>query len=293
VDTPPPPPRPNSIGRFFIGAFYLFRGMGTLITGSGLRRWAVLPILVNLFVFCLVAVVSVWAAAHYARQLSETNWGLVWGSLAGLVAFALILILGFFTFGLVAPVFAAPFNELLSQRTETRFTGSTGELKDRPFVAEMLRALVSAITIFLLEMLVVIPALLLLFIPFAGVFLFAIPAGFFLALAYMDYSLDRRKLRLRHKLAFCWRHSPEVMGFGLMTYACMLVPFVNVLLIPVAAVAGTRLFVDLARTEPDKGYLPASSPPDEAAAPEPSSASASDASAVGDEGRGTSDASVS
>ncbi len=263
--------RPGALTRFFRGSTYLFRGMGTLLVGSGMRRWAILPLLVNFFVFAVVLVSSVWAAAHYASRLSETSWGLVWGSLGGLAAFLVILLICFFSFGLIAPVFAAPFNELLSQATEKRIAGDTGELKDRSFAAEMTRALWSAVKMFLLEMIVVLPAMLLLLIPFLGAVLFALPAGFFIALAYLDYSLDRRKLGVRRKLSFCRRHTADILGFGIVTYAFMMIPFLNVLMIPVAAVGGTRLFLDLAERDAEFGYAP--SPAPEEATPGPASGS--------------------
>jgi CysZ protein len=279
----PPEHRPRGrLTKFASGVSCLFRGLADLATCPGMWPWALLPLVLNLLVFSLVLVAAVWAAAHYASGLSESGWGVLWGSLAGLAAFALVLLLSFFTFGLVAPVLAAPFNEMLSQQAERRLTGSTGELKDRPLATELLRAAWSATKLFLLEVAVVFPALLLLLIPFAGVVLFAIPAGLFIALAYLDYPLDRRKLGVRQKLAFCRRHAAEVMGFGLTAYLVMMVPFLNVLMIPVAAVAGARLFVDLTREEARRGYPPPpgagkTEAPSSAAAPEPASDSEAEA----------------
>jgi CysZ protein len=255
----PPEHSPRGrLPRFAAGFSYLFRGLADLTSTPGMWLWALLPLVLNLLVFSLVLVTAVWAAAHYASGLSENSWGILWGSLAGLAAFALVLLVSFFTFGLVAPVLAAPFNELLSQRAEEKLTGSTGDSQERPLAGELLRAAWSATKLFLLELAVVLPALLLLLIPFAGVVLFAIPAGFFIALAYLDYPLDRRKLSVRQKLAFCRRHAAEVMGFGLSTYLVMMVPFLNVLMIPVAAVAGARLFVELDRADGRRGYPPPS-----------------------------------
>jgi CysZ protein len=268
----------GSAARFFAGAAYLFRGIGTLVAGGGLRRWAVLPLLVNALLFTLVGAVSVWAAAHYASSLVEE--GNAWlGALAGVLAFLLVLVIFFFTFGLLAPLVAAPFNELLSQATERRETGASGEIRDRSFAADMLRAAWSATKLFLLEMAVVCPALLLLLIPLVGKVLFALPTSFFLALNYVDYPLDRRKLGLLQKLAFCWRHFAETMGFGLATCLIMLVPFVNVLMIPVAVVGATRLFVSLCPEEVRSGYLPA--PP--GAAPSEPGESALPAALAGEE----------
>jgi len=244
--------------RFFKGVGYLFRGMGTLLAGPGLLRWGLLPVGINSLVFLALAVLAAVLAGHYGGQAAEGTWGAVLGWLAGVVAFLVVVVIGSFTFGMIAVVIAAPFNEVLSQKTERLLTGSTGEVKDRSLAADMARAGLAAVKLFALEMLVILPALLLLLLPVIGAVLFAVPAGFFLAMAYLDYPLDRRKLRLRDKLAFCRRHGAEVMGFGLAVYAAMLVPFVNVLMIPAAAVGATRLYLDAAAGE--RAGSPAYSP---------------------------------
>jgi CysZ protein len=234
------------VGRFLVGTTFLFRGLCTLLRGGRIRRWAIAPLVLNGLLFVALMFAGVWAAVHYTGQAAGENW---WSALlqwlAALGAAAVLLTVAFFTFGLVAALVAAPFNELISQGTERILTGRTGELKDRGFMAEMARAGLSALKMFAMEMAVVIPAMLLLLVPLVGPLIFAVPAAFFLALTYMDYSLDRRKLGVRAKIAFCIGHFPEVMGFGLLTYVCTLIPFVNVLTVPVAAVAGTRLFLRL------------------------------------------------
>ncbi len=263
------------IGRFLSGASFLFRGLSTLLKGGRIRRWAIAPLVLNALLFMLLLAFGVWAAVHYTGEATGDSW---WGSLlqilAAFGAAAVMLTVTFFTFGMVAALAAAPFNELISQGTERILTRDTGEIRDRGFLSEMLRAGLSALKMFLLEMAVVIPAMFLLLIPVAGPLLFAVPAGFFMALTYMDYSLDRRKLGVGSKLSFCLKHLPEVMGFGVLVYACMLVPFVNVLTVPVAAVGGTRLFLSLKGDDPRGGpQLPseAGAPPAPSAKGAPSS----------------------
>ena len=240
----------TGIGRFFKGTGYLFRGASTLLTGRGLWRWALLPLIINFVLFAAVGAFGVWAAFHYTGGAAGESW---WATLLALLAAALTLaayfLVGFFTFGLVANLLASPFNELLSQGTERLLTGATGEIKDRVLAAEMLRAALAALKLFALEMAITVPALLALLIPVVGPVLLALLGGFFLALAFLDYPLDRRKLGVKQKLAFCRRHRAEAMGFGLTVYAAMLVPFLNVLMIPAAAVGATRLYLDLSASE--------------------------------------------
>lgn len=237
-------------GRFLRGAAWLPRGAGTVLAGRGLLRWAVLPILASLFAFVILLAGAVWLAAHFAGQAGGGGWGTLWGWLAGVGAFLVVIVAGFFTFGMLAALVAAPFNEILSQATERLLTGSTGEVRDRSFAADMLRAALAAARLFALEVLAAALCLLLFLVPVAGAVLspvlFAAQGAFFLALAFLDYPLDRRKLGVRGKLAFCRRHAAEVMGFGAAVYLVMMVPLLNVLMVPAAAAGATRLYLDAA-----------------------------------------------
>ncbi|MBN1810106.1 MAG: EI24 domain-containing protein [Planctomycetes bacterium] len=241
-------PTGKSLGaarRFFRGSGYVFRGAATLFRGKGLLRWAVLPIAINCLVFAGATALAVWAAAHYAGQAVDGAWGVVLAWAAGIGASIVMAAAGILTFGLAANVIAAPFNELLSQATERLMTGETGEVKDRPFAADMARAGLAAVKLFLLEMAVTAPALLLLFVPVIGAVLFAAPASYFLALAFLDYPLDRRKLSLKEKVRRTERHMAEVLGFGLPAYLLMLVPVVNLVTVPAAVAGATRLYLDV------------------------------------------------
>ena len=68
--------------RFFAGSSYFFRGLRTLLGGGGLRRWAVLPIVINFFVFVGIGAFTIWTAWHYASRIAEGGWGTLWGTLA-------------------------------------------------------------------------------------------------------------------------------------------------------------------------------------------------------------------
>jgi CysZ protein len=236
--------------RLLRGASYLFRGLGTLLSGRGLMRWALLPIVLNLFLFVLATALAVWAAAHYTGSAAGDSW---WSTplsvLAALGVLALLLVVGFFTFGVLAALLAAPFNEILSQSTERLLTGRSGEAGQAALLAELCRAMVGAGKLLGIELAAILLCLPVMIVPVVGTVLgpvlFTAQGSFFLALSFMDYSLDRRRLGARQKLAFCRRHLAEVIGFGLLIYAAMLLPLVNILAIPVAAVGGTRLVLDL------------------------------------------------
>jgi CysZ protein len=67
-----------------------------------------------------------------------------------------------------------------------------------------------------------------------------------MSLQFTAYSMDRRFYTVAQRKAFQRHHRARTLGLGSMAFALMLVPVVNALFIPVAAVAGTMLFCDAA-----------------------------------------------
>jgi CysZ protein len=158
----------------------------------------------------------------------------------------------FFLFTRIASSLA-PFNDLISQKTEELVTDT---FTDTPFSVirlfkDSLRSVYHSLRILALYLGLLLVALLLLLIPGIGSLLFTITgmflSAFMLAWEYLNYPLDRRRLSWTEKSAFfrsCFR---SVIGFGLGSVAVATIPFVNLLFIPAAAVGGTLLYLDLER----------------------------------------------
>lgn len=62
-----------------------------------------------------------------------------------------------------------------------------------------------------------------------------------------DYPLTLRGMRARDRFGFMMRHLPVVLGFGIAFAALNLLPCCGVLMLPVGAIASTRLYWQLAR----------------------------------------------
>jgi len=238
------------IVRFICGVNCLFRGAWILLTRPGLKRWAVAPILLSILVFIGFVTAASWVAAHYGAEVGHGWWGTIASIAAGTAAFIATLLIGFFTYAIVANIVASPFNDVLSHKTEMLLAGTTGEVRGVSFTRDTLRMILSALKLAVVQAAIVVPALVLLLIPVIGVFAFAVPASVLLGLTFLDYPLERRKVSTGGKLSFCWKHFAEVLGFGAVTYALMLVPIVNVLVIPPAAVGATVLYLRLAKVNP-------------------------------------------
>ncbi len=234
------------------------------------------PLTLTFFVFLGVGALAVWLASRGGGRLADGGWGTLWAWVTGVLTFLAFLVVGFFTFAMIASLAAAPFNGLISEAVEQHLTGNTGEVRGDSRSAEVLRAALSAGKLLALEAGVMLPALVLLLVPVLGALTYAALAGFFLALNYLDPAMDRRRLGLRAKLAFCREHLPEALGFGLAVYVAMLVPLVNLLAVPSAAAGAAGMFVELRAPNPQSPQ-----PPSPAAGPSAASPASRPASSSG------------
>ena len=159
---------------------------------------------------------------------------------------ALVALMVFFTFTMLANIIAAPFNGFLSEKVEVVVRGkddfppfSWGELVamvPRTFGREMRKLgyfAPRALGLFILS-----------FVPVVNVVaapLWLLFGIWMMAIQYIDYPADNNKMSWQDMLAWLRQKRWQSLGFGGITYLALLIPFVNILMMP-AAVAGATLF---------------------------------------------------
>lgn len=235
------------MSEFHRGLHYALSGFA-LVTQPGVRRYVLLPLLLNTLIF---AVAVVWGAArlealiHWlSAQWAWLHWlaWLLWPMFA-----VIVLVVVFFCFSLLANLIAAPFNGFLSAAVEHRLTGAPPPAGDTGLAAEILEALRSEARKFVYFLVRALPLLLLFFIPLvqaAAPLLWFGFAAWMMAVEYMDYPMGnramlfpeiRRELALRRTLA---------MGFGTGVLLLTMIPVLNFIAMPVAVAGATRLYVE-------------------------------------------------
>ena len=148
--------------------------------------------------------------------------------------------------GLALALFlSAPLLELLSARVERLITGNV-PARSRGLFWEAVQAFRGA-----LYFLAAAPAAFFIsLVPLLGPPLGALWAAYALAHQLTEAPLVRRGLDFAQRRAWHRTWRAESTGFGLGGVAVLLVPFANLLLGPVLAVAGTLLVIELEGTEP-------------------------------------------
>lgn len=241
----------NPAQRFAAGFFSPFSAARFLLRQPGLLRFVLIPLSINVMVFAG----AVWGGLHLfssivARYLpqGEAWYWILLTYLLWVVAVLLTLVLVFFCFTAVGNLIAAPFNDLLSERTEELLIGrSLSEpFSLRSFMRDGWRILLEQgkrIFVFLLGMGLL---LLLNLLPGVGTLLYAgLSVGWavvFLSVEYTSYIADRKRMGFAAQRRYLFGHKLLMAGFGCGLLCLLAVPFLQLLCIPLGVVAATRLW---------------------------------------------------
>ena len=228
------------------GAAYLLRGF-RLIASDGLRRFALIPIGVSALLFAALVGLGI----HYFDILLSTflptadTW---WASalrvvLWPLFAFAVGIVM-LFGFSVLTNLVAAPFNALLAEHVEARLGGQVAETTFQDALREFLPSLLREIQKLGYALMWAVPVLIVTLIPpltLISPFLWGLYAAWMLALEYGAYPMDNHHIRFPDARARIAKHRFVALGFGGAVAAALLVPIVNLFVMP-AAVAGATAF---------------------------------------------------
>lgn len=246
-------------GDFVKGLLYPLRGLAILRRHPGLVRYWLPPIV-------LTSAALVWSVVFAVRHYDEAVER-VWRSpegqgfshsvlslLHGLLS-ALALVVGVGLAMLVSVVlanlFAAPFNDALSETVEELETGRPPpKFSLVRLLSDLWRTLRLELTKLLLYAAVMGPLLVVSWLlPGIGQAVYMVFATLFTALYfavdYIDWPASRRGYGWRQRISLLRVRPLLTLGFGFAVAACLFVPLLNLCFMPLAVAGGTRLFLDL------------------------------------------------
>jgi CysZ protein len=229
------------------GPQYLGEGL-KLVLSPGLRLFVLLPLTVNLLLFGALIGFAVQEFSGWvdAFMPSLPDWLSFLQYILWPLFVLLVVVLVFFSFTMLANVIAAPFNGFLAEKVEVVVRGQD----DFPAFswAELMAMIPRTVGRELRKLAYFLPragALLILsFIPVVNLVaapLWILFGIWMMAVQYIDYPADNHKLGWNEMLAWLREKRWQSLGFGGITYLALMIPFVNILMMP-AAVAGATLF---------------------------------------------------
>jgi CysZ protein len=241
------------IRRFAAGLLLPLKGSVFLCQHQSLLRLAMAPLLLNVVLYGTTLVLFI----HYYSDLfalmidrPDAWYWLVGYYVLRLLAFVLLGAVFLFSFTLVGTVVAAPFLELLSERTEAvlRPPPTAQPFRLTRWAADILRSLGHACTL-LLILAVTFP---LSFLPVAGPVAWLGLGCLLLAYDFTTIAMDRRRWSFREKWRRLLGDTAGTLGFGVALFGLLAVPLVGWLMLPPAAVAGTMRLLDLEAQDPPR-----------------------------------------
>ena len=243
---------------FLLGLSCLKDGF-SLIRQKGIKRFVMVPLLVNVLVFVGLG----WLASDaFSGFLASQSWlnpdpetwlGQILDKVMILVwlLFGIAILIVFtYTFTLVANLIASPFNSLLAEKVEAHLRGTldpnSGDSISHLITSlpKVLRSEAGKIIYLLLWM---IPLLILYVIPGVNIlapFVSFLFGAWMFGLEYIDYPMGNNgfffgqiKQRLR-------KNRQTALGFGSAVTVLTAIPLINLVAMPVAVAGATKLWVD-------------------------------------------------
>lgn len=239
-----------------VSGFHYFVMGWHLINQPGLRRFVIVPILLNI----LLLIGLFWLFVTQINNMIDSLMYLVpdwlnWlSSILFIFAVGMILLVFYFVFTTLSGFIAAPFNGLLAEKVEKMLTGEIlAETNIADFIKDIPRILGREWQKLVYSLPKFIGLFLLGFIPFIGqtiipvlTFLFT---AWMMAIQYCDYPFDNHKIAfhtMRFKLT---ENRTQSLTFGTLVTLCTFIPVVNLVIIPVAVCGATALWVDTYRKQ--------------------------------------------
>jgi len=223
-------------------------GLG-LVFSPGLRRYVMLPLLVNILIFSLTA----WIGGHYFQQfidwaLPADSWlhWLEW--LLWPVFVVAYLLVAFYSFTIVANLIASPFNGILAARVEEKLTGRLPPDSDTGIMGEILPAVTGEIGKLLHFAKWAVPVMILMVIPGVnaiGSLLWILLGFWFLTVEYIDYPMGNHQIRQKEQRRRLRGHPFHAWAFGAGANLLMMIPLVNLAAMPASVAGATQLWLKL------------------------------------------------
>ena len=219
-----------------------------LIRRPGLRRYFIVPCLINAAVLTVLVMLSYsrfddWVAvimSWFPNWMFALYW-LVWG-----ISLIVLLVLLLFIFTFVANIIASPFNAILSMKVEQVLTGSAPESSVSPWlilprsVARELAKLRYILPRLLgLLLITIIPV-----INMVAPLLWVLFGAWMMSIHYADYAADNNDVSFAALRSRMSARRFDALMFGLPAYLLLTVPIVNLILMPIGVAGGTRFWVE-------------------------------------------------
>jgi CysZ protein len=216
-----------------------------LIKLGGIKRYVIIPVLINFILFTG----AIWylfikfdsLLEHFLPSWLDWLEFLIWP-----IFFIACLLVVFFTFTIIANVFGAPFNGVLSEKIEQKLDLNNNQSEG--YLSLLSGARIGICNEFRKLFYIVIraiPLLLIFVIPginFFAPFIWFMFGAWMLAIEYLDYPMGNRELTFNQQLTIIKQNRFLCLGLGMAMMVMTIIPVLNFFAMPVGVAAATSLW---------------------------------------------------
>jgi CysZ protein len=236
------------------GINYFLQGL-SLIFKPGIRQWVLIPFLINLVLFS-VLIYYAWLAfptliefldSQMQTWLPDWTWLVEIMRLLMLPLFAVfVLIVFFFVFTFIGNLIAEPFNGLLAAAVESHLTGKPVNSPNESWFKMMIGFIAEKIGKLFYYLKWAIVLILISLIPIINIIspvLWFLFGAWLAALEYSDAPLENHGYNAPARRKILAQKRILAFGFGSVVLVAMLIPIINLLVMPSAVAGATCMWV--------------------------------------------------
>jgi CysZ protein len=243
----------NAVKQFLLGAIYFLRGMKLFYTKPRYWSYAIVPMILSIVLYVL----GFWAffyfvqphimnllpePAQYSEWIRWLIYPLRW--LVYLSSIILGLTIFLMTFTGVYFMLSAPFFDNMTVKMEElqynfKFQPAIGKEMLSYWITSIFNGTLLAIKTIIWSV-ILFPFTFL--IPYGGMLVFILVVGYLMALSFLLYSAEHRRLNGKDLKEALKGNRIAILGFGVITYLALFIPFAAIVLLPGAVAGGVILF---------------------------------------------------
>lgn len=216
--------------------------LGILRRRPGILLWLIPPFAITLLLDVLVFWFAFgWARDRIAAWLPQGDYsGWLAAGLQAFAAIGLLFLLGW-TFAWVFLLLSNPFQDYISAAVEQ----DRGKYVPEPAgIRGFLKSTTLSAVQSLILLVLTLPVLVVGFVPLVGPVFVFLWSAFVMGFSFFTIPAGRSARRLSDRIALARSHPKGMIGLGAVVAVAALVPFLNVLFLPVFIVAGTLLYLE-------------------------------------------------
>ena len=201
-----------------------------LLKAKGVRRYTLLPVLLNVFVYIGIIVIGFYCINEWDWTINF-EWNFLWGvgeilgnalnwlfaTFKWLILLPLFLVITFFSFRIIGMTIGSVPNCFLSEKVELFLEKSertTKKIIENDLPESVAQKALSVIKFIGKEILLLIVKLLLVLIPVVGVVLVFLFRGYFTGIEYIEIPISRNNISSTQQKYGVSTHIWEIIGFG-------------------------------------------------------------------------------